>query len=108
MMQIELKRVSDHVVVRAFALGPVARAARAYKDQVESVFRRLSEDDGLVMAAPLAFDSLASLEGRVFDALRVNLDVLRAHREVSPVHAVVHLIVLLCSLVAIAKLAFEL
>lgn len=60
------------------------------------------------MVAPFALDVLAALKGRVFDALRINLEVFCSHGEISPVHTVVNLAVGGCPLVVAAQLALEL
>ena len=60
------------------------------------------------MVAPFALDVLAALEGWVFHALRINLEVFRSHREISPVNTVINLAVGGCPLVVAAQLALEL
>ena len=60
------------------------------------------------MAAPLAAYTFAAFERGVLDTLGVNLNVFCTHRKISPVYAVVHLIVGFCPLEAIAQFALEL
>lgn len=60
------------------------------------------------MSTPFAFDVFAALKCWVLDAFWINLDVFSTHCEVCPVHAVVHFIVLLSSLITIAQFALEL
>jgi hypothetical protein len=60
------------------------------------------------VAAPLAAYTFAAFERGVLDTLGVNLNVFCTHRKISPVYAVVHLIVGFCPLEAIAQFALEL
>jgi hypothetical protein len=83
-------------------------AARAHEDQVQAVLCWLGESDSLVVGAPPALDVFPPLESGVFDALRIDLNVLSTHSEVGSVDAVVHLVVLLSALVAVAQFALEL
>lgn len=92
----------------AFALGPVLGAPGAHKNEVESIFCRLSEDHCLCVAAPFAADALSAFQCWILHALWVDLNVFCAHRKVSPIDTVVHLIVLLRPLIAVAEFAFKL
>jgi len=60
------------------------------------------------MPTPFTFYVLAALKCRVFYAFCINLDVFCTHCEVSSVNTVIHFIVLLSSLIAIAQFTLEL
>ena len=96
------------VVHFAFSLGPVLAAACADKDKRHAVLRRLRVVDSLVIAAVGARDILTALESWIFDTLRIDLQVLSTHCEISTVHAVVDLTMLGCSLIVVTQLAFKL
>ena len=95
------------VIHLAFALGPMASAACANEDEADLVLGWLCECDSFAMTAPFAFHITSSAQSRVLDALGVDLDVLSSLSVISPVDAVVNLIILLGSHVAMALLAFK-
>ena len=71
------------------SLAPVLLAACADENKSHSVLGRLGEAHCLVVPAMLANYVLSTLQSWVFDAFRVNLEILSTHREVSPVNTIV-------------------
>ena len=95
------------VIQLATALGPVLLAASAHENHSHLVFRWLGVVDSFVMVTPRALYIFAARQCRILDTLRVNLEVLCAHREVSAVDTVVRFTGLVGILLSVAEPALE-
>lgn len=95
------------VIHLTLALSPVLLASRADKNHGHLVLCGLGVADSFIVTAMLTLDIPATCERRVLDALRIDLQILRSHREVSPVDTIVSLTKLGSFLIVVAELALE-
>ena len=82
-------------------------APRAHEDQVQLLFSNLGIADGFSMSAVLALNVPSSAQGRVFDALGVNLEIFCLSGVVRPVDAIVLFVALAGFLRTVTLLALE-
>ena len=101
-------RVHLDVVFCTFALLPPTAALAANKNQVEALLGDLGEADCFIVLAMLAFNITAARQCRVFDTLRVHLQVLSPSAVISLVNTIFEFTPFLSTLVPFAKFALEL
>ena len=95
------------VIHLTLALSPVLLASCADENHGHLVLGGLGVADSFIVTAMLTLDIPATCERRVLDALRIDLQILSTHREVSSVDTIVSLIKLGSFLIVVAKLALE-
>jgi len=89
------------IVQITFTFSPMLCAAGANKNERHLVLGGLRVVHCFVMATVFAFYVLTTLKSRIFDALRINLQIFSSHCVVSPVDAVVGLTELSSSLIIV-------